>query len=254
MSLEEVSDKLNKIILLNKKIPEDLRMSQTGKLIPDRKKVFSKERERIITKLEGGGYGSSRELRKDLEAIGFDLNWSSITNTRMAGLDFSSVNFSVADLSGSDFSGCSLSGADFSIAKIVNTRFQTASMQSADLSMVDCSGADFSGADLSASSFVSCLAVGASFSGANLSNCDFSGSNLRNADFQGANTTGIILKDCDLRGTIFEGLEEGPRKKERKYQEAVKEIYENAEEVREYIAGESAYSSETTYKQKGEYR
>ena len=254
MSLEEVSDKLNRIILLNKKIPEDLRMSQTGKLIPDRKKIFSDERKRIIEKLENREYKSSEELRKDLEGIGLDLNWSSITNIRMAGLDFSSVNFSVADLSGSDFSGCNLSGADFSIAKLVNTRFQTASMQSADLSMTDCSGAEFSGADLSASSFVSCIAAGANFSGANLSNCDFSGSNLRNANFQGANTTGIILRDCDLRGTIFEGMEEGGEKKERKYQEAVKEIYENAEDVREYINKESLYASESTYKQKGEYR
>ena len=70
MSLDDVVKKLNKLILLNKKIPEEERMLQMEKLTPDRKKIMSEERRGIVKKLESGGYSSNAELRKDLKKIG----------------------------------------------------------------------------------------------------------------------------------------------------------------------------------------
>ncbi len=253
MSLEEVVESLNKKVLLNTKIPEEQRMLQVEKLTPDKKKIFSREREQIVEKLKNREYKSNNELRKDLEKVGFSLSWVILTNANLSSLDFSNVNFSVADLSGCDFSGCNLSGTDFSIANLTNARFPLVNAESANFSMVDCSGTDFSGANVLASNFTSCIGVDANFSGANLSGCDFSSSNLKNANFNGANTVGINLQNCILEGTIFEGTEELQEEEKKKY-ETNKGIYRETEKIRDYLGKRGVYASKTEYQSKKQYK
>jgi len=255
MGLDEVVDKLNKTVLANTKIPEDARMMQVEKLIPDKAKILSRQRMEIIKKLKNREYKSNKELRKDLKRINNDLSWAILVNVNLQNLDFSNVNFSVADLSGSDFSGCNLHGADFSIAKLSGTMFINARMEVAIFTMVDCSNADFSGANVSMANFSSCIAINTNFSNANLANCDFFNSNLRNANFNGANTAGINLADCLLDGTIFEGRLETGAEKERKYKEYLSEIYRATEEIRKYISSRPVYSTkDTRYKTRREYK
>jgi len=253
MSLEEVVERLNKKVLLNTKIPEEQRMLQMENLTPDKKKIFSNEREQIIKKLKNRGYKTNDELRRELEKVSFNLSWAILTHANISNLDFSNVNFSVADLSGCDFSGSNLSGTDFSIANLTNARFPISNAQSANFSMVDCSGADFSGANLPASNFTACIAVDTNFSGANLSGCDFSSSNLRNANFDGANTVGINLQNCILEGTIFEGTEELQDEEKKKY-ETNEGIYRETEKIREYLGKETVYASKSEYQSKKQYK
>jgi uncharacterized protein YjbI with pentapeptide repeats len=255
MGLDEVVEKLNKTVLANQKIPEDARMIQAEKLIPDKAKIFSKQRMEVIRKLEKGEYRSDTVLRKDLKSIGNDLSWAIIVNANLRNLDFSGVNFSVADLSGSDFSNCIMDRTDLSIARLTNARFTNTRMEVANLSMVDCSNADFSGASASMVNFTSCIAENTNFSNANLVNADFFNSILRNANFNGANTTGINLADCLLDGTIFENTEKSDAEKKKKYQASFGKLYEAVESVREYLASNPVYDSGNgAYKKRRAYK
>ncbi len=203
MTLDDVVKRLNSLVLLNTKVPQEEGLSVLEKLTPDKSKIFSAERDRIEQKLRIG-YTSSAELRKDLRRVHFDLSWVSLAGCSFPGLDFSKVNFSTSNLSGANFSGCDLSGADLSITSLTSTNFSNANLQGANLSLSDCSRATFTGANCSMARFSSCIAVAAAFTGANLSFADFFNSILRNADFSAAMTAGINLENCILEGTIFE--------------------------------------------------
>lgn len=250
MTLDDVVKKLNKNVLLNEKIPKDLRMLQTVKLSPDKKIVFSEERMRVAKGLLKGRYKTSEQLREDLKKISFDLSWTILTNCNFTGLDFSNVNFSVADLSNSSFSGCSMNGSDLSLARLTSTDFSGANLRASNLSMTDCGNASFRGANLSMCNFVSCIAVNANFMNSDLSHADFFNSNLRNARFEGANTAGINLEDCILAGTVFERFSDLEENKG-KYQETFKEIYEQKSGAE---LSESAYSQSSVYTAKSHYK
>ena len=259
MGLEDVVKKLNKSVLMNEKIPEDVRMLQMKKLNPDKKIIFSKERERVIKKLLERGYISNEVLREDLKKINFDLSWCILNNADLSNLNLSNVNFSVADLTGSRFLGCDLTGADFSISKITGADFSNANMRSANLSMGDCSNAHFNNTILSMGDCVACVAVGTDFTGADLSNADLSNSNLMGAKFEGANTTGINVNNCILEGTVFEGSL-GSSDESKKMYDSMKDVYEQTDKIRDILDQESVYSSKshyssgTKYKHKKPYR
>lgn len=254
MSLDNVVERLNKLILMNEKIPEDIRMLCIEKLTPDKERIFSRDREPINKKLEKRQYNSNEELKKDLNKVYMDLSWSHFRYFQMNGLDFSNVNFSASDLMGANLSGCKLSNADLSMCKLISTNLFNADIQNANLSMINCSNANFSSANLSMSRLHSCIALNADFSGANLSNCDFTNSILRNAKFERANTEGIILDNCIVEGTIFEGHQVVSEKEKREYEHKMNEIYQEIETAREYINSKSEYASESEYKTKKVYR
>lgn len=219
--LKKDLEKIDKNVLLNEKLPEDLRMGILAKIKPkelrDGKIVFSEDKKNIINKLLRGAYvGNNRELSEDLERIRFDLSWVELPQANLKSLNFQNVNFSLSSLDYAHLTMAILTQANLSISHLNGTDFSQATMTSVDLSLCWGNQADFSGANLQMANVRGALFTGANFTMANLSMADFSDCDLSHARFEGATITGVNVENSNITGTIFEKIIEN-EKEEKKY-------------------------------------
>ncbi|MDB5182736.1 MAG: pentapeptide repeat-containing protein [Candidatus Saccharibacteria bacterium] len=135
-------------------------------------------------------------------AKGTDLRAADLTDSNLAGKDFSGsalmdTNFDRTDLSEAKFKGSALKGASF-----VGANLTSAVFTGADLGNVNFENADLSGAKFSASAL-----KGASFTGAKLINTEFKSSDLTGISFEGLVLEGSMFSGSSLKTTSFKNTD-----------------------------------------------
>src|SRR4030042_3619493 len=96
--IKKVKKEIEKDVLLNPRIPQDIRMGHLQESIPEGDKYnFTGKRAEVLRKLTTGAYrNDSAGLRRNLQEIDFDLSWASLAGVNLSGLDLSKVNLAGA--------------------------------------------------------------------------------------------------------------------------------------------------------------
>jgi uncharacterized protein YjbI with pentapeptide repeats len=128
------------------------------------------------------------------------LMQADLTDTDLAGKDFSKsalmgASFDRSDLHGAKFKAAALKGASFVEADLTDTVFSGSDLQNANFNNADLTDAKLSGSSLK----------GATFVGAELSNTEFSKSDLSGLSFDGLTLEGVVFDSSSLKKTSFKG-------------------------------------------------
>jgi uncharacterized protein YjbI with pentapeptide repeats len=129
-----------------------------------------------------------------------DLKQADLTDTNLAGKDFSmsalvDATFDRSDLHGAKFKGTALSGASF-----VETNLSDTVFNGSDLQNVNFDKADLTHAKFHASAF-----KGATFAETIMANTEFSKSDLSGISFDGVVMDGVVFNSSSLKDTSFRG-------------------------------------------------
>lgn len=144
--IERAREILRNTITQDKAIPEEAKFKAGMEFGIEKKITISGKQLSFSGKLKTGYYKNKPEqLRKDLEAINFTLQWGTLTNTDFSGLDLSGVDFSACRLDGSKLKNCNLS----------NSRLVFVSAQNSDFSMANLAGVSIAGSSIKGTIFES---------------------------------------------------------------------------------------------------
>lgn len=256
MQIKKVTKELEKEILLNERIPAELRARSILDVYPDKKRFyFSGKKAEVMEKLAKRRYESNEELRRELKEINLDLTWAPLGGANLSGLDMRNTNFSGSDLSGANLSNANLSHARMSPVKLIDASLQNANMSLANLSLSEASGADFSSANLSMAVFQGARLVSAKFNNSDLSMADLSDCNLTNADFSGAVLQGTVLTNSLLTGTGLERkvMEEDKNEKKKDYR-AESGAYSQKKTKNRVYSDVGVYEKKSEYIKRGPYK
>ena len=122
-----------------------------------------------------------------------DLNFANLSDSNLAGIDFSSTN-----LKGADLSFANLADANLTKAHLVSTSLIRADLVGTNLTEVDLSRVDLEGSNLRKSILTRANLNGADLNNKNLSEANLSGLKLRNKNFCGTNLSKANLSFTDL--------------------------------------------------------
>jgi uncharacterized protein YjbI with pentapeptide repeats len=127
-----------------------------------------------------------------------DLRQADLTDTDLAGKDFSAsalmeTSFDRSDLQGAKFKGAALKGASFIEANLKGATFGGSDLQGANFDKADLTNATFNGSSLK----------GATFADATFVNTELRGSDLSGVSFDGLTLTGVAFNSSSLKNTSF---------------------------------------------------
>ncbi len=133
-------------------------------------------------------------------ALASDLRQADLTDTDLAGKDFSmsalmEATFDRSDLRDAKFKAAALSDASFAEANLTNAVFNGSDMRNVAFDKADLTGASFNASDMTS----------ASFAGATLTNTEFSKSDLSGVAFDGLVLNGVVFNKSSLNKATFKG-------------------------------------------------
>lgn len=197
----QIPESIRQNVLANKNVPEELKF-QLNMSVRE-----SANKQRVVEKIVNCEYVEDKEgFRRDVEAVGLDLSFATLTGADLSGLDLSVVNLSGASISGCNLTNAKLRSTNLMAADLSFANFRGADLTGANLTMAKAVNSKFVSADVCMANFRGSDIAGADFSGSNLIGADLSDCNLRNVNFMGCSLTGVSVQNSDMDEELSERM------------------------------------------------